>query len=159
MFLVLVIALAVLGVGYALWSETLTISGTVQTGEVDVEFFTQSFEECVDVNGVLTCPEPPEKADAANCEVAWSNTATDPNDNGANLLEVTVTGMYPSYHCKVSFDVKSTGNVPVHVWLPEATVDNPEWVATNFENCYEDGVQLHEGEKNRSVHYGYPLHQ
>ena len=37
-FMILVIALAFLGVGYALWSETLTISGTVSTGEVDVEF-------------------------------------------------------------------------------------------------------------------------
>jgi hypothetical protein len=103
-------------------------------------------EECIDINGVLTCPEPPEKAGAADCEVVWSGNATDPNDNGANLLQVTVTGMYPSYHCMVSFDVKSTGNVPVHVWLPEATFDNPEWVATNFEDCYPDGVQLHQGE-------------
>jgi predicted ribosomally synthesized peptide with SipW-like signal peptide len=146
MFLVLVIALALLGVGYALWSETLTITGTVQTGEVDVEFSQYPAEECIDIQGVLTCPEPPEKAAAANCTVAWSNTATDPNDNGANLLEVTVTGMYPSYHCKVGFDVTSTGNVPVHVWLPEPAGDIPAWVATNFENCYDDGVQLHQGE-------------
>ena len=38
LFIILVIALALMGVGYALWSETLTISGTVNTGEVDVEF-------------------------------------------------------------------------------------------------------------------------
>jgi hypothetical protein len=147
MFLVLVIALAVLGVGYALWSETLTIQGTVQTGEVDVEFSTHPVEECIDINGVLTCPEPPEKADAANCTVEWLGGDTDPNgDNGANLLQVSVTGMYPSYHCKVGFDVTSTGNVPVHVWLPEATGDIPAWVATNFEGCYTDGVQLHQGD-------------
>jgi predicted ribosomally synthesized peptide with SipW-like signal peptide len=146
MFLVLVIALAAIGVGYALWSETLTIQGTVQTGEVDVEFSQYPVEECIDIQGVLTCPEPPEKADAANCTVAWSNTSTDPNDNGANLLQITVTGMYPSYHCKVGFDVTSTGNVPVHVWLPEPAGDIPDWVATNFEDCYPNGVQLHQGE-------------
>jgi predicted ribosomally synthesized peptide with SipW-like signal peptide len=146
MFLILVIALAAVGVGYALWSETLTITGTVQTGEVDVEFSQYPAEECIDIQGVLTCPEPPEKAAAANCTVAWTNTATDPNDNGANLLQVTVTGMYPSYHCKVGFDVTSTGNVPVHVWLPEPAGDIPAWVATNFENCYADGVQLHQGQ-------------
>ena len=136
-----------LGVGYALWSETLTIQGTVQTGEVDVEFSTHPVEECIDINGVLTCPEPPEKADAANCTVEFLGGETDPNgDNGANLLQVTVTGMYPSYHCKVGFDVTSTGNVPVHVWLPEATGDIPAWVATNFEDCYTAGIQLHEGQ-------------
>jgi predicted ribosomally synthesized peptide with SipW-like signal peptide len=146
MFLILVIALAAVGVGYALWSETLTITGTVQTGEVDVQFSQYPAEECIDIQGVLTCPEPPEKAAAANCTVAWSNTSTDPNDNGANLLQVTVTGMYPSYHCKVGFDVTSTGNVPVHVWLPKAVGATPAWVATNFQSCYADGFQLHQGQ-------------
>jgi hypothetical protein len=147
MFLVLVIALAVLGVGYALWSETLSISGTVTTGEVDVEFSQGPVKECVDINGVLTCPEPPEKADVANCTVEWLGPDGDSEgDDGSDQLLVTVTGMYPSYHCKVSFDVTSTGNVPVHVWLPEPTDDNPEWVATDFETCYEDGVQLHQND-------------
>jgi predicted ribosomally synthesized peptide with SipW-like signal peptide len=146
MFLILVIALAAVGVGYALWSETLTIEGTVQTGEVDVEFSTHPVEECIDINGTLTCPEPPEKANAANCTVEFLGGETDPNgDNGANLLQVAVTGMYPGYHCKVGFDVTSTGTVPVHVWLPEATGDIPAWVATDFEGCYDDGVQLHQG--------------
>jgi hypothetical protein len=146
-FIILVIALAALGVGYALWSETLSISGTVSTGEVDVEFSTHNKEECVDINGTLTCPEPPEKADVADCTVEWLGPDGDSNgDDGFDQLVVTVTGMYPSYHCIVSFDVTSTGSVPVHVWLPEATEDNPEWIATNFEDCYVDGVQLHQGQ-------------
>jgi predicted ribosomally synthesized peptide with SipW-like signal peptide len=148
MFLILVIALAAVGVGYALWSETLTITGSVQTGEVDVEFSNQGVEECIDINGVLTCPEPDEKANAANCTVEWLGSegyATE-LDNGANLLQVTVSGMYPSYHCRVGFDVTSTGNVPVHVWLPEPAGDIPAWVATNFEDCYPNGKQLHQGE-------------
>ena len=150
MFLVLVIALAAVGVGYALWSETLTIQGTVQTGEVDVEFSQHPVEECVDVAGVGDClPEVTDdwdKSAAADCSVEWlGSEGEDPSlDNGANLLQVSVTGMYPSYHCKVNFDVTSTGNVPVHVWQPEPTGDIPEWVATDFD-CYEDGVQLHQG--------------
>jgi len=146
-FMILVIALAILGVGYALWSETLTISGTVNTGEVDVEFSVHDPEECVDVNGVLTCPEPPEKADVANCTVEWLGPDGDSEvDLGPDQLVVTIDGMYPSYHCKVSFDVTSTGSVPVHVWLPEPSGDIPEWVATDFNGCYEDGVQLHQGD-------------
>jgi hypothetical protein len=55
--------------------------------------------------------------------------------------------MYPSWHCKVKFDVTNIGNVPVHVKLPEASGDIPEWVAYDWENeCYDDGVQLHQGE-------------
>jgi hypothetical protein len=153
-FMILVIALAVLGVGYALWSETLTISGTVSTGEVDVEFSMHDPEECVDVNGVEECPVRGEKADAADCMAVFSGPDNDSNDDdGPDLLTVTVTGMYPSYHCKVSFDVTSTGNVPVHVWQPVPTGDIPEWIATDFEECYEDGVQLHQGEGENSTGY------
>jgi hypothetical protein len=146
--MVLIVVLALLSVGYALWSETLTITGTVYTGEVDVEFSIHPAEECVDVNGVQVCPEPPEKAAAADCTVEWLGPDNDSNgDDGSDVLQVSVTGMYPSWHCKVNFDVKSTGNVPVHVWLPEPVGDIPAWVATNFENCYEDGVQLHQGDE------------
>jgi predicted ribosomally synthesized peptide with SipW-like signal peptide len=146
MFLVLVIALAVLGVGYAFWSETLTISGTVQTGEVDVEFSTYDPVECVDTQTGLCQPEPAGKETAAECTVEWSQNNTEAGDDGFDQLLVTVTGMYPSYHCKVSFDVTSTGSVPVHVKWPEPTGDIPEWVATDFESCYPDSIQLHKDE-------------
>lgn len=147
LFIILAIALAFLGVGYALWSETLTIEGTVQTGEVDVEFSEYEPVECVDTPAGQCQEEPEEKDDAATCMVEWQGPDDDSEgDEGADLLEVTVTGMYPSYHCKVSFDVTSIGSVPVHVKLPVPTDDIPAWVATDFEECYEDSVQLHQGE-------------
>jgi predicted ribosomally synthesized peptide with SipW-like signal peptide len=144
--MILVIALAVLGVGYALWSETLTITGTVNTGEVDVGFSTHPKEECVDVWGVGDCipeSEYPEKVDAANCDLEWT---TEDTSDGYDHLSVTVTGMYPSWHCKVRFDVTNLGNVPVHVKLPVATTDIPDWVAVDFADCYDDSIQLHQGE-------------
>ena len=42
--LALVLALGALGVGYAMWDKTLTITATVQTGEVDAEF-TEAFTD------------------------------------------------------------------------------------------------------------------
>jgi predicted ribosomally synthesized peptide with SipW-like signal peptide len=146
MFLILVIALAALGVGYALWSETLTIEGTVKTGEVDVGFTAYDPMECVDTQEGLCQEEPELKDDAAECKVRWRRGNDSPDEDGYDKLMVTVTGMYPSYHCKVSFDVKNLGNVPVHVKLPEPTGDIPAWVATNFDKCYADGMQLHKGE-------------
>lgn len=147
-FMILIIALALLGVGYSLWSETLFIEGTVHTGEVDIEFSIHDDYECVDVWGVGDClPEPPEKEYAANCVVEYSGPDGDSNaDDGPDQLSVTIDGMYPSWHCMVEFDVTNIGNVPVHVKLPVPTSDIPEWVATNFEECYEDSIQLHEGE-------------
>ena len=153
LFMVLVIMLALLGVGYAFWSETLTIEGTVTTGEVDVEFSTYEPVECVDTQTGLCEEEPELKDSAAECTVEWLGGEGDFDDvplldNGSNLLQVTVTGMYPSYHCKVSFDVTSTGSVPVHVKPPVYTGVEPlpEWVATNIEECYPADVQLHQGE-------------
>lgn len=149
LFMILVIALALLGVGYALWSETLTIQGNVSTGEVDVAFASVGDPlECVEVNGVLTCPEPDLKKNAANCTVTWLGPDNDSEgDGGADKMLVTVTGMYPGYHCKVGFEVTSIGNVPVHVWLPKPVGVIPAWVKTDFEDCYDDGVQLHAGGK------------
>lgn len=149
LFMILVIALALLGVGYAFWSETLTIQGTVQTGEVDVEFSTYDPVECVDTQAGLCQEEPTLKDAAAECVAKFEGPVVDPNDpsnSGPDKLLVTVTGMYPGYHCKVSFDVTSTGNVPVHVKLPKAAPTNPTWIKPDFSGCYQDGVQLHQGQ-------------
>jgi hypothetical protein len=146
--MILVIALALLGVGYSLWSETLTIQGSVQTGEVDVAFQDAAVTECVEVNGVMTCPEPAEKAYAANCTLLAEESVDDSvGDDGLDLLTVTVTGMYPSWHCKVNFKVANLGNVPVHVKLPTLVEGQAyaSWIKVDYENCYTDGVQLHEG--------------
>jgi hypothetical protein len=147
-FVLLIVALALLGVGYSMWAETLIIQGTVQTGEVDVAFEDATVEECVDVNGVLTCPEPDFKAYAANCTLSAEETSDDsPGDDGQDLLTVAVSGMYPSWHCKLNFKVANLGNVPVHVKLPKlvAGKEYASWVKLDTLNCYQDGVQLHQG--------------
>jgi hypothetical protein len=148
--LILIVALAGLGVAYGLWSETLRIEGEVYTGEVDVQFSTYDHVECVDTPTGLCQPELDSKADVANCSVVWEGPDGDGTedllDDGFDLLKVTVTGMYPSWHCRVLFDVTSTGTVPVHVKHPVPTADSPPWVVTDFENCYVDGYQLHQGE-------------
>lgn len=121
--ILLIVLLAGIGVAYGLWSETLTISGTVNTGEVDVEFANVEKKEGVAVNGILKIPEPSEKEDAANCSYQILNSGTD-----REKLQVTTVGAYPSWHCFVEFDIKSTGNVPVHIMKPGAVqTSGPNW--------------------------------
>lgn len=134
--ILLIVLLAGLGVAYGLWSETLTIEGTVKTGDVDVEFVNDQKTELV--NGGS---EPSEKANAANCTVSIIDQ---PEDNSA--LEITVTGAYPSWSCVVAFEVKSVGSVPVHIYKPDPLegYQNPEWVVS--EECYDDDTQLHQGD-------------
>jgi hypothetical protein len=45
--LALVLALGALGVGYAMWTDTITIHGTVQTGEVCFEFWENHWGQVV----------------------------------------------------------------------------------------------------------------
>jgi hypothetical protein len=117
--MLLIVLLAGLGVAYGLWSETLTIDGTVKTGNVDVEFTNVSLEEKVvdyfwDGPFGTEKPEPSEKASAANCYYRIDNQGKD-----NETLVIWTEGAYPSWRCYVHFDVKSTGSVPVHVFEPK----------------------------------------
>jgi len=98
--MVLVLCLAAVGAGYAMWSETLNISGTVGTGNVDVEWSLHGFgdneDEGKDVSSV--------NAEILNVGVKDQET-----------LNVTVTNAYPCITYTVLFDITSTGSVPVHL--------------------------------------------
>jgi predicted ribosomally synthesized peptide with SipW-like signal peptide len=119
--ILLIVLLAGIGVAYGLWSETLTIDGTVNTGEVNITFDGFKVYEGVQVGNQPVGPEKPDKAPYANCAARITGA------NDSEKLEVTVDGAYPSWHCYVFFKVKSTGTVPVHVYQPVAGRNNPTW--------------------------------
>jgi len=119
--ILLIVLLAGLGVAYGLWSETLTIEGTVNTGNVDVQFADVSIEEKVyDYNVRQEISEPQAKANAANCTYQITGTGTD-----NETLVITAQGAYPSWRCYVHFSVESIGSVPVHVFRPERQSVSP----------------------------------
>jgi hypothetical protein len=144
--IVAVIAMASLAVGYAMWSKTLFISGTVNTGNLDAVW-----------NVVMTGAdtEPPAK------NVSWMTCSIDSLD--PTILHVDVTGAYPSidYYCSVN--VTSTGSVPVHLkvsdfewsadggqtWGPvpaHVDLEIGPFVATPPLPQIADCTQLHQGE-------------
>jgi hypothetical protein len=133
LFMVLVIMLALLGVGYALWSDWLFIDGTVETGTVDAEL---SFHDNIQEND--------HGKDVGTCSASLS----DQNQDGEDELHISVTNGYPSYECWVEFDVHSVGSVPIHIYQPEI-VDAPpvEEVTVGIDGCYGDDHQLHFGEE------------
>lgn len=136
--MILVIALATMGLAYGLWSETLTIDGTVYTGEVDLGFSGPKVWEWVDVNGKPQL-EPPVKDQYAECTAKAYDY--DPNSDGLEGITIEVKGAYPSYHCAIWFDVTNLGSIPVHVSHPKGTA--PSWVKVKA--CYPDPYQLHPG--------------
>ncbi|MEW6180657.1 MAG: hypothetical protein AB1522_12110 [Chloroflexota bacterium] len=171
--ILLIVLLAGVGVAYGLWSETLTIDGTVNTGDVNVEFGKITKSEKVQINFAPPVDEPKEKADAANCSYEVKGATTD-----SETLVITTEGAYPSWHCIVEFDVVSTGSVPVHVYTPQK-ISGPSWkdlkitdcrkvkltdMAESFEGDYCAGVecsptlwwQLHKGDALRcklTIHF------
>ncbi len=109
--LFLVLSLAAMGVGYALWSETLTINGTVNTGEVDVIFSPVSTD---DPPGAK---DPPGyEKDVAVCEAGLSEDE--------KSMTVDIDTGYPSYECTVTYDITNTGTIPVKI--QSVTVSVPD---------------------------------
>ena len=124
--LALVLALGTLGVGYAMWSETLTIDGTVYTGTVDVEFSQYSNDEGPDgyaggdVYSGIFDPKVPGTWDPSDQtwggDIELKNVgSTDCDLETANTLTVTVNNGYPCYFGSVLFDIHNVGTVPVKV--------------------------------------------
>lgn len=93
--LALVLALGGLGVGFAMWSETLTITGTVDTGDLDADF----------QSGSVTFVQDKEVATGS----ATVNEADD------KQLDVLIIDAYPCLSGDIEFTIVNVGDIPAHV--------------------------------------------
>ena len=158
--LILALALATVGVGYGLWSKTLFIYGTVETGKLDV---TLSLDEVDEGDEVLPpdgenpgfweedneCDE--DSADSDDCEVEGKDIAEctavlldkdgkqigspiPPGGTvfGGQTIEITIENGYPSFHCWVQFNVFNEGSIPVRVYQPVISNPNPVEVTVDL---------------------------
>lgn len=92
--LALVAAVMMMGAGYAAWTEDVTISNNVQTGELSVALS----NGIAVVNDDLTNREATVVADLAD---------------EANSAQVKVTNLYPGAHVDVTVPVTNDGTIPV----------------------------------------------
>jgi hypothetical protein len=132
----LFVALAVVGVGYGLWSKTLYIEGTVGTGSLDAVFVDPFTDDDGKVNETGL-----DSTDVGDCAISVNDPAgsCDPKASGHNVarkdkdvgtctveyaaqdptgetLVLTIDNAYPSYYCTVFFDVRNTGSIPVKIF-------------------------------------------
>jgi hypothetical protein len=91
--LAVVLALGSLGIGFALWSETLYIEGTVATGELDADLTIIDYWEDGDVK-----------------DVAWAEASV-----VGKTLYWTVYNAYPNVFYWLVFDIHNSGTIPMHV--------------------------------------------
>ena len=133
--LALVLALGAAGIGFAKWSETLHIEGTVSTGEVDVGLsqysndpsptgdklgdYYEGSRDPMECGHWEYCAEGPcwvgERYDknvaSIDCELVDSDEASD----GEETIEITVKNAYPCYYGSIAFDIDNVGTIPVKV--------------------------------------------
>jgi len=169
--MLLVLALASLGMGYGLWSKVLTIDGTVNTGEVNADFSLKEIDQSFDFNarcppGVgglgyslgKDCDDPPDGSVYDDMEVEGKDIAECtavllpglPNE-GNQLMEVTITDAYPSFNCFIRYDVHNNGTIPIKVHSPEyfigavsygSAINTAELHVNAWPTCYTNDVQL-----------------
>jgi len=112
-----VVALALVGVAYALWSETLTINGEVTTGNVSISIGAVSDND----NGW----DPGYTKDVGDCWVTGDS-------NEPAQATIHVSNGYPSYSCTATITVKNDGTVPVNLHDIHFTANPPAWLTVTL---------------------------
>jgi len=131
--LAVVLALGVMGAALAQWNETLEIEGTVNTGELDVQFSAQKSNDDGDQKDPSECgswtgtTDPNNTAnwtwggsryayDVGSTTCALSKVDTgDATDDGNNVMTITILNAYPCYYGNVAFTIDNIGSIPVHI--------------------------------------------
>jgi len=90
-FAILMGLLMLVGVSYAMWEKTITITGTVNTGKVDVQFCK------VQVS-----------SDEKKYVSSWGAVVTDPEH-----ITVTIDNAYPCIWYTIDADINNVGTIPV----------------------------------------------
>lgn len=113
-FLALALALALTGAGFAAWTDTLTIEGNVDTGELDWEFSRGVFthmDHGLDWNcdPDFTNVRQVDK-DVGSTTGQFKDTDADGDDD---TLEVTLDNVYPCYYEHIAFWVHNNGTIPL----------------------------------------------
>ena len=141
LFLIPMLVLATTGIAYAMWSETLKINVTINTGDVAVKWSSWS---CND-----TGIDPGYDKDVGQCFV--DSEGVDEHDNVIKL-NITLNNTYPSYNVTVSGEVDNIGSIPVE----------PYWffIDMNGNGVYDSSedtniTQIDPGESDT---YGFIIH-
>ena len=118
--LALILALGSLGVGYAMWSDTVTISGPVTTGTLNLSFDEVEPSYCVewyyDESGNLQPGEFMGKnVGNATATRLFPEQDSVTDKTGYETLQIVVNNAYPGYFVATHFLLHNIGSVPLDV--------------------------------------------
>lgn len=103
--LALVVAVMLLGAGYAYWDDTLVINSTVDTGYLDVDF----------IEARLLSASPHVDTSVNNKIQALPGDGEDYPDGSLDNVIITLKNLYPGAVVKEKIIVKNKGTMPVKV--------------------------------------------
>jgi hypothetical protein len=119
--LVVIMALGMLGTAYALWWDSLYLEGTVETGNIGLDWSQGDPYAIGDIKNVSQY----------GCYI------------DGNTLVIWITNAYPCVDYVFPIDLHGTGTIPVHVnmYYTGGNID-PSWVIVpDF-----SGAQIHQGD-------------
>lgn len=124
--LIILVALATAGFAYALLSQTITIKGTLETGELDWRFvpgYASANDDGLDWNASWYPEAGLERLDknVGNTTVTLKDSD---GDGDLDTLEVNMTDVYPWYGVHIVFRVHCSGTIPIKIWKAVFKVDN-----------------------------------
>jgi hypothetical protein len=182
---VLILALAGLGLGYAHWTLRLFDQGTVTTGS-----FTAEWQDAFTDDDDIDDPGDKDLGDDGFCLAymeggegscdpveagpmpSRNNTFAEPKDVGKCTVDILrdsegnrvildwkVENGYPSYYCTVWGHIANTGSVPMRIYHRALKNPNPNRITTGFavdsNQPYDCGYQIDPGE---SLQVGMWIH-
>ena len=106
--MLLIFTLAITGVTYAHWDKIVTISGTIETGNLDLIIVSAADDD--------TGIDPGKDKDVADTVIT-----IDPNDPKKAII--TITNAYPSYYVYWHITIENVGTIPAK--LKAIIIENP----------------------------------
>jgi hypothetical protein len=135
--LALILSLALVGVGYGVWANTLAIQGTVQTGDFNAKFTAASTN---DPPGTI---DPGKHKDVGSCTAKLVEDGCWCGKTGK--VKVVVSNAYPSYECEVDVTIEKGGCLPE--CIKYVVIDSPPELTVEDLSHLGGTVLNHSGDK------------
>jgi predicted ribosomally synthesized peptide with SipW-like signal peptide len=141
--LVLFLVLGALGVSYAYWTETLTINGTVNTGELDWEFIAGTAIQRDNGNDVTT-NEYLLTFTQHDYDVGHSDNPiliSSDMDTDFDTMNINILNAYPGYANRYDVDAYNNGTIPLIIKGAKVIYDGKEYpLGNNVVVTTDDGA-------------------
>ncbi|RLE86975.1 MAG: hypothetical protein DRN04_18790 [Thermoprotei archaeon] len=119
---IFLLLLSMFSVAFAMWSETLRVNATVNTGELDWEFMEGTLiqlDTCdfpVNDYNASFLPQPGSQQLDKNVGCTDLELIDSDNDGDYDTLKITMHNVYPWYYEHIAFKVHNDGTIPLKIW-------------------------------------------